>query len=127
MQQEIKLTEQDNTQRVSLEEKDSTQSLGFGNDSTFLKGEDGFSPTVEVSEVEGGFNVTVEDAKGESRFFIPSGNTVTDEQVQEAVEAYMVENPMEVADSATEGDMRPITSNAVRVEIGNIDILLKTI
>lgn len=31
------------------------------------------------------------------------------------------------ADKVTKGDMRPVTSNAVSVEVGNIEILLKTL
>lgn len=34
---------------------------------------------------------------------------------------------VEVSDVVTEGDMRPITSNAVYVEMGNINALLQTI
>ena len=34
---------------------------------------------------------------------------------------------IDVTDDATANDMRPITSNAVRRDIGNIDVLLQTI
>ena len=113
--QEIGISQSDEVQRIEVEEQDDTQSFAIGNDATFLKGDKGdtgrpgFSPVVEVEESESGHTVTITDAEGEKSFFVAHGEEV------------------EVVDAATGGDMRPITSNAVRVEIGNIDVLLKTI
>lgn len=112
MTQEIKLTQQENIQRVAVKERSDVHSVVLGNDTTFMKGpkgDPGFSPTVEVEETERGHTVTITDEEGEKSFFVAHGEEV------------------EVVDAATEGDMRPITSNAVRVEVGNIDVLLKTI
>lgn len=116
-------------QTIRLSQRDGSQPIRLGSDAKFLRGEDGFSPTVDVAEVEGGFVIAITDAKGVKEFFLPSGNALTDEQVQEAVSAYLAENPIEidVADDVIEGDPRPVSSAAVHVELGNIDAILKTI
>lgn len=117
------------SQTIPVSQKGNAQHVGVSTEVEFLKGDDGISPTIEVEKAEGGFNVTITDAEGVTTFFLPSGNAVTDEQVQDAVNAYLKENPVmvDVTDTVTEGDMRPVTSNAVCVEMGNINALLKTI
>lgn len=39
----------------------------------FLKGDPGFSPVVQVADVQGGHNVTITDAEGDHTFFVPDG------------------------------------------------------
>lgn len=34
---------------------------------------------------------------------------------------------IDIVDSLSQGDRRPVTSNAVQIEIGNIEVLLQTI
>lgn len=116
-------------QTIKVSQRDGAQSIHIANGVKFLRGDDGISPTIEVEEAEGGFNVTVTDVEGSETFFLPSGNAVTDEQVQEAVNVYLDENPVkvDVANAVSDGDMRPVTSNAVYVEMSNINALLKTI
>lgn len=116
-------------QKIKVTQRDGSQPIRMGSDVKFLRGDDGVSPTVEVAEAEGGFIIAITDAEGAKEFFLPSGNAVTDEQVQEAVSAYLAENPVkvDVADDVIENDPRPVSSAAVHVELGNIDAILKTI
>lgn len=65
-------------------------------------GQNGVSPTVEVVEITGGHRVTITDADGPQVFDIMNGKdgkggsgTVTDEQIASAVQAYLIENPVE--------------------------------
>ena len=117
------------TQTIKVIQKNDTQTVKVNTEVTFLKGDDGYSPTIDVEVVPGGHNVTVTDAEGSETFFVQSGNQITDEQVQNAVDIYLTKNPIniEVVDEVIEGDMRPISSNAVYVEMGNINALLDTI
>lgn len=117
------------TQTIKITQQDDTQTVKIDTDVKFLKGDDGYSPTIDVEVVPGGHNVTVTDAEGSETFFVQSGSQITDEQVQNAVNVYLANNPIniEVVDEVIEGDMRPISSNAVYVEMGNINALLDTI
>ena len=127
--QSITVSQQGNVQQVGVSQLGETLDIPVSTDVKFLKGADGFSPTIDVEKTEGGHNVTVTDAEGSETFFVQSGSQVTDEQVNAAVSAYLTEHPIsiEIADTVTEGDMRPVSSNAVYVEMGNINALLKTI
>lgn len=133
------------TQTIKVTQKDATQQIGVTTDVRFLKGDDGFSPVVELEEVEGGVNVSITDAQGTQTTFIASGTTVTDEQVQDAVDAYLAENPIEMfttdetltlengvlsvntAEDVEQDNTLPITSAAVHTTVGNIEVLLATI
>lgn len=44
----------------------------------FLKGDPGFSPVVQVADVQGGHNVTITDAEGDHTFFVPDGQNGDD-------------------------------------------------
>ena len=65
-------------------------------------GQNGVSPTVEVAEITGGHRVTITDADGPQVFDIMNGKdgeggggSATDEQIASAVQAYLIENPVE--------------------------------
>lgn len=53
------------------------QEVKVQNYSKFFRGQDGFSPTIEVESVEKGFEVNVTDVHGQKSFTIPSGVTFT--------------------------------------------------
>lgn len=93
--QGITVTQQDNAQSLAVEQVDSTQEIPVSPDVKFLRG---FSPTVAVTEVEGGFEVTVTDAEHSETVFIANGESVTDEQIADAVAAYLSEHPVEETD-----------------------------
>ena len=129
MSQAINVIQKNHTQTIGVAQVYGTETVKIDTEVEFLKGEDGYSPTVDVEIVDGGHNVTVTDVEGSKTFFVQDGNLVTDEQVQNAVQVYLTANPIkiDVVDAVVEGDMRPISSNAVHVEMGNINALLKTI
>lgn len=127
--QTLSVTQVDSTQSFAVEQSDSTQEVKVNPDVEFLRGKDGVSPTVRIEAAEGGYSITFTDKEHSETVFVANGESVTDEQVQEAVNAYLEEHPIniETVDSVSEGDMRPVTSNAVYVEMSNINALLKTI
>lgn len=66
-------------------------------------GQDGVSPTVEVTAITGGHRVTITDENGPHTFDIMNGadgeggsGTVTDEQIASAVSSYLEENPTDL-------------------------------
>ena len=86
-------------QSIKVSQQDRVQDIALANETRFLRGEDGkdgrdgrdgidgspgadgrdgidgkdgFSPTIDVSEAEGGFDVTVTDVNGEKEFFVPA-------------------------------------------------------
>lgn len=63
------------------------------------KGDDGISPSVKVEEITYGHRVTITSADGEQIFNVMDGadgdGSVTDEQIANAVETYLTENPVE--------------------------------
>lgn len=124
--QTLAVNQVDSTQNLTVKQADNTQEVEVSPDVKFLRG---FSPTIEVTEAEGGFDITITDAEHTETVFIANGESVTDDQVREAVNAYLTEHPVTIdtADAVTEGDMRPVTSNAVYVEMSNITALMKTI
>lgn len=64
-------------------------------------GQNGVSPTVEVTEIAGGHRVTITDADGPQVFDIMNGKdgeggsgSVSEEQIASAVQSYLEENPV---------------------------------
>ena len=120
--QGVKLAQVGGEQPLSLEQADEPQELRVSPEVKFLRG---FSPTIEVEEVEGGFNVTVTDAEHVETVFIASGGEVSEEQVAEAVAAYFEENPLQ--SGATEEQAEQIERNrldivALAKAVGDIEI-----
>lgn len=86
-------------------------------------GQNGVSPTVEVTEIAGGHRVTITDADGPQVFDIMNGKdgeggggSVTDEQIASAVQAYLIENPVEggmTAEQLNTAISDYLTANAV--------------
>ena len=60
---------------------------------TGAAGKDGYSPVLTVTEMAGGRRITITDANGTKTFDVLNGENATDEQVREAVDDYMEENP----------------------------------
>lgn len=63
-------------------------------------GKDGTSPTVSVTDITGGHRVTITDKDGAKTFDVmdgqdAEGGTVTDEQIESAVNKYLEENPID--------------------------------
>ena len=60
-----------------------------------IKGEDGYSPTIDVIEFNGGTQVVITDVNGEHVFEVSNGkDAVLDvETVRRMVDAYLTENP----------------------------------
>lgn len=108
--QGITVTQQDNVQSLAVEQVDNAQEIPVSPDVKFLRG---FSPTIEVEEVMGGFNVTITDAEHTEAVFIASGGEVSEEQVKEAVNAYLAENP--VSGGATAEQAEQIEQNRVDI------------
>lgn len=113
--QTIAVIQTDDIQAFSVEQQENTQSLSLSNDVTFMKGDPGdkgdpgFSPTIDIVETDGGHNLIITDVEGEKIIFVSNGKTP------------------ETTDAVTEGDWRPVTSNAVYREMSNITALMKTI
>lgn len=132
-------------QTIKVSQRSGVQPIHVANDAKFMRGADGFSPTVEVVEAVNGFDITITDADGPETFFLPSGNAITPEQVQQAVKDYLAENPIEpfetdetltlangvlsvnTAEAVEQDNTLPVTSAAVYTEVGNIEAILKTI
>lgn len=77
-------------------------------------GADGFSPLVSVTDITGGHRVTITDKDGEKTFDVMdgkdgTGGSVTDEQIQSAVDKYLEENPVEGGGTETWRLLRTIT------------------
>lgn len=82
------------------------------------QGEDGFSPTIETVEITGGHRVTVTDADGIQSFDVMDGkdgnDAVTPEAIQEAVDKYLNDNP--VQSGATAEQAAQIEQNTADIE-----------
>lgn len=96
---------------------------------------DGFSPTVSVTEIEGGHRVTITDANGDHSFDVmdgqgggglPAGGSAGDVLIKSSGTDYAAAW-VAPATSAEQDNTRPITAAAVYTEIGNINALLATI
>ena len=113
--QTIAVTQADDIQSFAVTQQEKSQNLSVSNDVKFMKGDPGdkgdpgFSPTVDIVETDGGHNLIITDVEGEKIIFVSNGKTP------------------ETTDAVTEGDWRPVTSNAVYVEMSNITALMKTI
>lgn len=102
-------------QTIKVTQLDGTQPVRLGNDAKFLQG---FSPIVEVSEAADGFNITITDAEGAKTFFLPSGNAITPEQIQQAVEDYLAENPVSGGATAEQAAQIEMNKTAI-LELAN--------
>lgn len=58
-------------------------------------GEDGVSPTVDVTTITGGHRVSITDANGTKSFDVMDGGEISDEKIANAVDAYLKENPID--------------------------------
>ncbi len=105
-------------------------------------GTDGFSPTVDVSEIEGGHRVTITDKNGEQSFDVLNGTGEgTDGNVQimkkdiagiaKVGDNLIIDGEgrlsVDTANEASQDNTKPITSAAVHTVVGNIEVLLSTI
>ena len=82
------------------------------------KGDDGISPSVKVEEITDGHRVTITSADGEQIFNVMDGadgdGSVTDEQISDAVEAYLTENP---ASELTDEEIVEIIKTYLNTEV----------
>ena len=103
---------------------------------------------IEMAEIPGGLRLTITRGS-EVQSMDVIGNEVDEAYIAELVEDYLTKNPpsggtqfepdgetlileggilrVNTADAAEEDNTRPITSAAVATQIGNIEIILKTI
>ena len=98
------------------------------------KGDPGFSPTISVKEVEEGHEITITNETGEPHVFVVTngkdgaggvggsalkpGDNI---KIEDGVISVMT------ADEVEKDNTKPITAAAVHTQLGNIEILLKTI
>ena len=98
------------------------------------KGDPGFSPTISVKEVEEGHEITITNETGEPYVFVVTngkdgagdvggsalkpGNNI---KIEDGVISVIT------ADKVEKDNTKPITAAAVHTQLGNIEILLKTI
>lgn len=85
-------------QATNKAQYDGVQPIKLTTDVKFLRGSDGFSPTVDFEELDGGFYLIVEDREGTERFFVPTEVELTDEQVEPAIVSYFEKNPIKESD-----------------------------
>lgn len=98
------------------------------------KGDPGFSPTIFVKEVEEGHEITIANETGEPHVFVVTngkdgagdvgGSTLKpgdNIKIEDGVISVITAN------EAEPDNTKPITAAAVHTQIGNIEILLKTI
>ena len=88
-----------------------------------LRGQEGFSPVVELTETEDGVTVTVKNKNGTESVQIPAAKFETDKTLT-------LENgvlSVNTAKQVEEDNTLPVTSAAVYAEVGNINALLATI
>ena len=109
---------------VRFQENDRRQRLRFEETQT-LKGDDGFSPTVAVTEIAGGHRVTITDAQGDHPFDVMNGEAIScyvHTQSQAAAEWTITHNlgiypSVTVIDSSNDvcvGDIKYLDSNTVK-------------
>lgn len=108
--QAVEVTQQDAVQALSVEQVEDAQEVAVNPDVTFLRG---FSPTIEVEAVMGGFDVTITDVDHAETIFIASGGEVDEQAIKEAVNAYLEENP--VQSGATAEQVAQIERNAADI------------
>lgn len=112
-QQPITVNQVSEVQSLAVEQHDNLQEIPVSPDVKFLRGKDGVSPAIEVEEVMGGFNVTITDKEHTETIFIASGGEVSEEQIIEAVNAYLAENP--VQSGATAEQVEQIEQNKANI------------
>lgn len=96
-------------------------------------GADGVSPSVTVDEIENGHRVTFTDATGEHSFDVMDGESGggggATYEIGDGLKLDTETNTLSVdtTDKVEENNNKPITSSAVYLEIGNINVKLSTI
>lgn len=102
------------SQEIKFGEVVPSQKITVSTDVTFLDGDDGFSPIVEVEEVEGGHVVTVTDKEGAKSFLVKDGEGVGHEHPQ-----YLTEQALEgyakTADIPTDEHINGLIETALGV------------
>jgi len=94
------------------------------------EGPPGVSPTITITETAAGHRVTVTDVNGSQSFDVLNGTgggpayNIGDGLLLDADTNTL---SVDIADDAEADNTRPISSAAVYTQVGNIEILLKTI
>lgn len=91
-----------------------------------FKGDPGFSPTVNVDEIENGHRVTITDQNGEKSFDVLNGSAGSLEP-GDNIEIKDGKISVLTADKVEKDNTRPVTSAAVEKTVGNIEVFLGTI
>lgn len=85
---------------------------------------DGVSPSISVSEIEGGYRLTIKDANGEQTVDISEGTPFETDETLILKDGVLRVN---TTNEAEQDNTLPITSAGVHTQLGNIEVLLKTI
>lgn len=91
--QTITVIQSDNVQTFSVGQIDNIQEIPVNPDVEFLRG---YSPTIDVEEVEDGYNITVTDINHTETVFIPSGGDM--DAINEAMQNAVLKTPQEFTD-----------------------------
>ena len=95
------------------------------------KGDPGFSPTISVKEVEEGHEITITNEIGEPHVFVvTNGKDGAGGSALKPGDNIKIEDgviSVITADEVEKDNTKPITAAAVHTQLGNIEILLKTI
>lgn len=98
------------------------------------KGDPGFSPTISVKEVEEGHEITITNEIGEPHVFVVTNGKdgaggVGGSALKPGDNIKIEDGVISVitADEVEKDNTKPITAAAVHTQLGNIEILLKTI
>lgn len=91
--QSIVVTQSDNVQTLSVDQIDNTQDISVNADVEFLRG---YSPTIDIDEVEDGYNITVTDINHTETVLIPSGGDM--DAINEAMQNAVLKTPQEFTD-----------------------------
>lgn len=91
--QTITVTQSDNVQTLSVDQRDNTQDISVNADVEFLRG---YSPTIDIDEVEDGYNITVTDINHTETVLIPSGGDM--DAINEAMQNAVLKTPQEFTD-----------------------------
>lgn len=96
-------------------------------------GADGVSPSVKVTEIEGGHRITITDATGEHSFDVMNGESGggggMSYEIGDGLKLNTETSTLSVdtTDKVEENNNKPITSAGVYLEVGNINARLSTI
>lgn len=104
---------------------ETAQSVRSDANNGVFDGDDGYSPTVEVKEIPGGYRVIITDKSGPHEFDILSQGFIIGSGLHLNTDTNTLS--VDTTDTPAETDSRPITSQGVYNEFAVINALLKTI